>query len=103
MGERTTPGAKPPARRRGKAAAAQPAPARLVRHDVSLLTDDDLYLFNEGTHYRLYDKLGSHVMTVDEQEGTYFAVWAPDARRVSVMGDFNGWSPDSHDLATRGS
>jgi len=61
-----------------------------VRYDVSRLTDDDLFLFNEGNHFRLYDKLGSRPMTVDGGEGTYFAVWAPDAEKVFVMGDFNG-------------
>jgi 1,4-alpha-glucan branching enzyme len=75
----------------------------VVRHDVTLLTEDDLFLFNEGTHYQLYDKLGSHVLTIDEQPGTYFAVWAPDAERVTVMGDFNGWSPDGLLLAPRAS
>src|SRR5512143_1568262 len=74
-----------------------------VRYDISRLTDDDLYLFNEGTHYRLYEKLGSHVMEVDGVTGTYFAVWAPDARSVRVMGDFNGWNADTHGLAPRGS
>ena len=87
-------------RRGGKAQAPQPP---RVRHDVSLLTEDDLYLFNEGTHYRLYDKLGSHVLLVDEAPGTYFAVWAPNAERVTVMGDFNGWSPEDFALAPRGS
>ena len=50
-----------------------------VRHDVSLLTDDDLYLFNEGNHYRLYQKLGAHGLKEHEAAGTYFAVWATDA------------------------
>ena len=94
-------GASAPRRPR-RTAAAEPERG-IVRNDVSLLTEDDLYLFNEGTHYRLYDKLGSHVLTVDEKEGTYFAVWAPDAERVSVMGDFNGWSPERHLLSPRGS
>ncbi len=94
-------GASAPRRTR-KAAAPEPERG-IVRNDVSLLTDDDLYLFNEGTHYRLYEKLGSHVLTVDDKVGTYFAVWAPDAERVSVMGDFNGWAPDRHLLAPRGS
>jgi 1,4-alpha-glucan branching enzyme len=49
-----------------------------VRYDVTLLTDDDLYLFNEGNHYRLYHKLGAHVLREPEAAGTYFAVWAPD-------------------------
>ncbi len=73
-----------------------------VRYDVSLLTDDDLYIFNEGSHYQLYDKLGSHTMTVDGAHGTYFAVWAPNAKRVSVIGDFNTWDKSSHTLRPRG-
>ncbi len=73
-----------------------------VRYDVSLLTDDDLFLFNEGNHFRLYNKLGAHPMTVDGVDGTYFAVWAPDAEQVFVMGDFNGWDKASHPLGSRG-
>ncbi|MGE3804828.1 MAG: 1,4-alpha-glucan branching protein GlgB [Gemmataceae bacterium] len=69
-----------------------------VWHDVNLLSDDDLYLFNEGSHFRLYDKLGAHPQTVDGQAGTGFAVWAPNAERVCVMGDFNGWNRTSHPL-----
>jgi 1,4-alpha-glucan branching enzyme len=74
-----------------------------VLHEVALLSDHDLYLFNEGTHFRLYEKLGAHPLAVDGQEGTYFAVWAPDAERVHVMGDFNGWNRASHPLRHRGS
>jgi 1,4-alpha-glucan branching enzyme len=70
--------------------------------EITLLTDDDLYLFNEGTHYHLYEKLGAHPLTTGGQEGTYFAVWAPDARQVSVIGDFNGWNRTSHLLQPRG-
>ena len=73
-----------------------------VRYDFSLLGDHDLHLFNEGTHYRLYDKLGAHVLTVDGVRGTHFAVWAPNAREVSVMGDFNSWDRRSHPLHPRG-
>jgi len=69
---------------------------------ISLLTDDDIYLFNEGSHYRLYEKLGSHPVTADGVAGTYFAVWAPNAEQVCLMGDFNGWSHDSHPLCPRG-
>ncbi len=87
----------------GPPAPPPPPPGAVVRHDVTLLTDDDLFLFNEGTHYRLYDKLGSHVLTIDEEPGTYFAVWAPDAEKVTVMGDFNGWSPEGLRLAPRAS
>ena len=73
-----------------------------IRHDVSLVTADDLFLFNEGNHYRLYEKLGSHVAEVDGVAGCYFAVWAPNAERVSVMGDFNQWDRESHPLHSRG-
>ena len=72
-----------------------------VRQDVSLLTDDDLYLFNEGNHCRLYHKLGAHVLKEPETAGTYFAVWAPDAEQVWVTGDFNGWDKGSHPLLQR--
>ncbi|WP_243368602.1 1,4-alpha-glucan branching protein GlgB [Fundidesulfovibrio soli] len=75
--------------------------AASVIHGVSLLTDHDIYLFKEGSHFRLYDKLGSHLLCVDGQEGTLFAVWAPNARKVSVIGDFNGWNPRSHPLSPR--
>jgi len=68
---------------------------------MSLLTDDDLYLFNEGSHFRLYEKLGAHPMEHEGKEGTCFAVWAPDAQKVYVMGDFNGWDKESHPLRTR--
>ncbi|MBD3268283.1 1,4-alpha-glucan branching protein GlgB [bacterium] len=73
--------------------------AQSVRHDVTRFSDQDLYLFNEGSHLHLQDKLGSHLMQVDGVEGTYFAVWAPNAETVSVMGDFNGWNRESHPLA----
>jgi len=69
---------------------------------MTLLTDDDLYLFNEGTHYRLHEKLGAHLLVIDGQEGTYFAVWAPDAKQVFVIGNFNGWNRSSHPLQSRG-
>ncbi len=69
-----------------------------VRHDFSLLTQDDLFLFNEGKHFRLYDKLGSHVIEHEGVAGTYFAVWAPDAHYVSVIGDFNHFDPGKHPL-----
>jgi 1,4-alpha-glucan branching enzyme len=63
----------------------------------SILTDQDIYLFNEGTHYRLYERLGSHLVP----GGVHFAVWAPDAIAVSVIGDFNGWDPTKNLLAPR--
>jgi 1,4-alpha-glucan branching enzyme len=73
-----------------------------LRYDVSLFTNDDLHLFNEGTHFRLYDKLGAHLLTHEGVDGTYFAVWAPNARNVFVMGNFNGWSKTSHPLQVKG-
>ena len=73
----------------------------MKRLDASLLTDFDLHLFNEGNHAHLYQKLGAHLMEVKGKKGTLFGVWAPDAERVSVMGDFNGWSKSSHRLKPR--
>jgi len=72
-----------------------------VIHEPSVLTKDDLYLFNEGSHCRLYDKLGARPMTAGGEAGTMFAVWAPSARQVSVVGDFNGWNRESHPLRPR--
>src|SRR5438876_8554149 len=68
---------------------------------MSLLTDHDLYLFNEGSHLKLYERLGSHPRVVDGVEGTNFAVWAPDAEKVFVMGDFNGWNKRGQELYAR--
>jgi len=73
-----------------------------VRYDFSLLSDDDLYLFNEGSHFHLYEKLGAHLVIHDGVKGVCFAVWAPDAERVFVVGDFNGWNKNSHALRPRG-
>jgi 1,4-alpha-glucan branching enzyme len=73
-----------------------------VRYDISLLSEDDLYLFNEGSHFRLYEKLGAHLLEAEGEPGAYFAVWAPDAKQVAVMGDFNRWSKSSHPLSPRG-
>lgn len=72
-----------------------------VRHDVSRFTDYDIYLFKQGNHFKIYDKLGCHPMEVDGEKGAYFAVWAPNAERVSVIGDFNSWKPGVHPLAPR--
>ncbi len=71
-------------------------------NNVSLLSDNDVYLFNEGSHYRLYEKLGAHIKSIDGVEGTYFAVWAPNARQISVIGDFNDWNKSSHQLRVKG-
>ena len=69
----------------------------------SRISDQDLHLFNEGTHQRLYERLGAHVgRDEDGREGTAFAVWAPDARAVDVVGDFNGWQAGRTPLSSRG-
>ncbi len=67
----------------------------------SLFTDFDIDLFKAGKHYRLYEKMGSHLVEVDGEEGTYFAVWAPSAKAVSVIGDFNYWIEGEHSLNVR--
>jgi 1,4-alpha-glucan branching enzyme len=69
---------------------------------LSLLTAHDSYLFNEGSHFRLYDKLGARLVRLAETDGTYFAVWAPNAERVSLIGNFNGWNKSSHALKAKG-
>jgi len=73
-----------------------------ARHDFSMLRDEDLYLFNEGNHTRVFEKLGSHLVTVNGEEGANFALWAPNAREVFLMGDFNHWSKSTHPLHARG-
>lgn len=73
--------------------------AEVIVH--SLFTDFDINLFKSGKHYRLYEKFGSHITTIDGIEGTYFAVWAPSAKSVSVVGDFNYWQGEDHKLNVR--
>ena len=63
--------------------------------DTRFITEFDQYLFGQGTHYDLYNKLGAHPMTVGEEEGVYFAVWAPNAAAVSIVGDFNEWDENA--------
>ncbi len=69
----------------------------------AVLGEQDVYLFNEGSHYRLYQKLGAHLCERDGKKGVQFAVWAPNAHLVSVMGDFNGWDKFTHTLEPYGS
>ncbi|HME46112.1 MAG TPA: 1,4-alpha-glucan branching protein GlgB [Syntrophorhabdales bacterium] len=88
---------------------------RIIRHDGSeqefvdpysylpVLTEYDLYLMGEGTHYGKYEKLGAHPMVVDDTSGVLFAVWAPNALRVSVIGNFNNWDGRRHPMRVRGS
>jgi 1,4-alpha-glucan branching enzyme len=75
-----------------------PAPDR-----TTLLSDQDLYLFNEGSNYRMPETMGAHLVSRGGQEGAVFSVWAPNARLVSVVGSFNAWDPRSNLLAPRGS
>src|ERR1700751_2072165 len=74
-----------------------------VRYDVQLLTEQDLYLFNEGSNYRTHEKMGAHILDAGGEVGTCFSVWAPNAREVSVIGSFNHWHPKMHRLRSRGS
>lgn len=67
-----------------------------------VLTDFDLHLIGEGTHYKNYEKLGAHVMEIDGIKGVHFAVWAPNAKRVSVIGDFNHWDGKRHPMNALG-
>ncbi len=82
-----------------------PTPVTLPAFDpvesVSRFSEFDIFLFKEGKHYTLYDKLGSHVMEHHGVVGTYFAVWAPNANSVSIIGNFNGWTRNSHPLLPR--
>ena len=66
-----------------------------AQNTTGIITEVDRYLFGEGTHYEVYEKLGAHVVTYRGKSGIYFAVWAPHAASVSVVGDFNNWDPDA--------
>ena len=68
---------------------------------ITRFTELDIHLFKEGKHYKLYEKLGAHVMTNGDTQGTYFAVWAPNASKVSVIGHFNGWNKEAHPMTAR--
>ena len=72
-----------------------------IFHDVSRFSELDIYLFKEGTHTKLYDKLGAHQMSRYDKKGTYFALWAPNANSVSVRADFNNYDNSSHHLKKR--
>ena len=74
----------------------------MVPAKESLISDFDRHLFNEGTHFHLYEKLGAHPVVIDGSPGTFFAVWAPNAKSVSVFGDFNGWNKTDHPLSQTG-
>ena len=76
-----------------------PGPPREMDGNFTLLTDDDLHWFNEGTHCRIYQKMGAHLVEQNGVPGVCFSVWAPNAAQVFVMGDFNGWNKTRHPLA----
>ncbi len=76
---------------------------KLITKDRPLISEHDTYLFNEGSHFRLYEHLGAHPATFDGEEGVHFAVWAPNAQRVSVVGDFNYWTPREQPMEPVGS
>jgi 1,4-alpha-glucan branching enzyme len=89
---------------RKKSAPASKVQARQKRPlpAVALLGEQDLFFFNEGTHLRLFEKLGAHLVKDKDVAGTYFAVWAPNAEQVSVIGEFNEWNKTSHPLQPKG-
>ena len=72
-----------------------------IYYDITRFSDMDIYLFKEGTHVKLYEKMGAHIMQRDGEDGAYFAVWAPNAAAVSVVGDFNSYDPAAHPLKIR--
>lgn len=72
-----------------------------VVHDCGHITEHDIYLFKQGSHFRIYNKLGAHITRVNGVVGTHFAVWAPNALGVSLKGDFNGWNGTTHQLRVR--
>ncbi|MEZ4547733.1 MAG: hypothetical protein R3B51_08440 [Thermodesulfobacteriota bacterium] len=75
---------------------------RKTNNGKGFISDFDVYLFKQGAHRKMYEKLGSHLISVDGKEGVRFAVWAPNAEYVSVIGNWNGWNRGSHPLSPDG-
>ena len=92
---------------RGKSPENGPRRGRRPKSSVappgSLFSEDDLHLFHEGSHFHLQNHLGSHPVERGGESGCHFAVFAPNAKKVTVIGDFNRWDRESHPLARRGS
>jgi 1,4-alpha-glucan branching enzyme len=79
-----------------------PGMPREMDGNFALLTEDDLHWFNEGTHCRVYEKMGAHLVEHEGVAGVCFSVWAPNAEQVYVVGDFNGWDKSRHPLRLLG-
>src|SRR5205085_3423903 len=73
----------------------------LVQDTLSIFSDFDLYLFGQGKNYRIYEKMGAHPRVINGVEGVHFAVWAPNALSVSVVGNFNGWNRSANPMQLR--
>ena len=81
-----------------KTATAKSAAEKKKRRDLGVIGELDRYLFGEGRHYQIFEKLGAHPVTYRDKLGYYFSVWAPHAESVSIVGDFNDWNPDSNPM-----
>ncbi|MFN2366966.1 MAG: 1,4-alpha-glucan branching enzyme, partial [Desulfurivibrionaceae bacterium] len=69
-----------------------------MKKEHRLISDYDLHLLSQGTHYRSWEKLGAHIIATEDGPATHFALWAPNAERVSVIGDFNDWDGAAHPM-----
>ena len=79
-----------------------PSSTSIIGQDIpSIFSDFDLYLFGQGKNYRIYEKMGAHPRIVNDVPGVHFAVWAPNAQAVSVIGDFNGWNRGANPMYVR--
>ena len=74
----------------------------MTEYNEVMMTEVDQYLFGQGKHYEIYRRLGAHLTMKDGTPGVYFAVWAPNARYISVVGNFNHWNRDSHPMKKTG-
>ena len=106
--EKTAPEKKkaaPKSKRQAAKRTSAEAPGRTEKQEqqdfFSLFSDYDIHLFKEGKHFKLYEKLGSHIVSHKRKKGTYFAVWAPNAKEVSVIGNFNSWDKEASPLLPR--